>query len=210
MKGLTCANARIGSLALQGRPWHTVEAILLLSGRPPVGGVIALTRLAKDMSSFPAPVLVVLHVGANRSLLPTVLADAGQLTAAHARDGEAPRPGHWAIAPPDHHLILKEGVIRLTQGPKEQFSRPAVDCLFRSAAIEYGRRVIGVLLTGQFEDGTAGLQKIKACGGLAVIQDPTHARAPSMPAHALKYVTVDYCLPLEQIGSKLKELLRSK
>jgi two-component system chemotaxis response regulator CheB len=173
------------------------------------GGVDALRILAKDLpSNLQAAVLVVLHIGANRDLLPAVLSAAGSLPAAHAQDGEAPRLGHWTVAPPDHHLVIRGGVLRLTQGAKEHFTRPAIDCLFRSAAGEFGPRVIGVLLTGQLDDGAAGLRKIQECGGLVMIQDPLTARAPSMPAHALKCVAADYILPLERIGSKLADLVQ--
>jgi two-component system, chemotaxis family, protein-glutamate methylesterase/glutaminase len=111
------------------------------------------------------------------------------------------------VAPPDYHLLISAGKLKLSRGPKEHFSRPAVDTLFRSAAIECGSRTIGVVLTGTLDDGTAGLQAIKQCGGVAVVQDPTSAFASSMPANALQYVDVDYCLPLEQIAGKLLALV---
>jgi two-component system chemotaxis response regulator CheB len=175
------------------------------------GGVSALCRLAADLPpKFPAALLVVLHVGPNTSLLPELLAAAGPNTAAHARDGEVLRQGHFTVAPPDHHLLVADGTARLTRGPKEHYTRPAIDSLFRSAALEHGPRVIGVVLTGGMDDGTAGLQAIKRCGGLAVVQDPLTAEVPSMPASALEYVAVDYCLPLERMASTLAELVRRR
>jgi two-component system chemotaxis response regulator CheB len=172
------------------------------------GGVSALQRLAADLPpSFPAVVLIVLHIGANRSLLPKLLAAAGPNPAVHAQDGEKLRLGQLTVAPPDHHLLVNDGSLRLTRGPKENFARPAIDPLFRSAALSYGPRVIGVVLTGGLDDGTAGLQAVKQCGGLAVIQDPTTAFAPSMPASALEFVAVDHCLPIESMGKRLAELV---
>jgi two-component system chemotaxis response regulator CheB len=173
-----------------------------------LGGIQALRRLASDLpANFPASVLVVQHIGANPSTLPALLSSAGPNPASHAQDGEPLRQGHIAVAPPDHHLLICAGKLKLSRGPKEHFSRPAVDTLFRSAAIECGPRAIGVVLTGTLDDGTAGLQAIKRCGGLAVVQDPASAFAPSMPASALQYVEVDYCLPLEQIAKRIATLV---
>jgi two-component system chemotaxis response regulator CheB len=172
------------------------------------GGVSALQRMAADLPpEFPAAVLIVLHVGANRSLLPKLLAAAGPNSASHAQDGEKLRMGHLAVAPPDHHLLLNNGYLNLTRGPKENFARPAIDPLFRSAALTYGPRVLGVVLTGNLDDGTAGLQAIKECGGFTVVEDPSTAFAPSMPASALEYVEVDHRVPIELMGRKLAELV---
>ncbi|MDB6084567.1 MAG: protein-glutamate methylesterase (protein methylesterase)-like protein, partial [Gammaproteobacteria bacterium] len=173
------------------------------------GGISALRRLAADLPpQFPAAILIVLHVGANRSHLPALLAAAGPNTAAHAQDGELLRIGHLAVAPPDYHLLVSDGSLRLSRGPKENFARPAIDPLFRSAALSYGPRVIGVVLTGRLDDGTAGLQAIKECGGLAVIQDPSTAFAPDMPASARDHVAVDYCVPIESVGRTLSGLVQ--
>jgi two-component system, chemotaxis family, protein-glutamate methylesterase/glutaminase len=173
------------------------------------GGVSALQQLAADLPpQFPAVVLIVLHIGANRSQLPALLEAAGPNSAAHASDGETIRTGHLAVAPPDCHLLLEKGVLRLTRGPKENFARPAIDPLFRSAALTYGPRVIGVILTGGLDDGTAGLQAIKASGGLAVVQDPDTAFARDMPDSALKYVEVDHCVPLNSLANTLLELIK--
>ena len=173
------------------------------------GGVSALQRFAADLpAKFPAAVLIVLHVGAHPSILPQLLALAGPNSAAHVTDGEPLRTGHLAVAPPDHHLLLNAGRLQLMRGPKENLARPAIDPLFRSAAIAYGPRVIGVVLTGDLDDGTAGLQAIKSCGGLAVVQDPETAFSRSMPDHALRYVEVDQCVPLESLASTLLSLVQ--
>jgi two-component system chemotaxis response regulator CheB len=110
------------------------------------------------------------------------------------------------VAPPDHHLLIEPGVVRATRGPKENRFRPAIDPLFRSAAQTYGPRVIGVILTGYLDDGTAGLWTIKKLGGTAVVQDPNDAVIPFMPQNALAHVDVDYCLPLDEIAPLLVRL----
>ena len=139
------------------------------------GGIEAMKALAGGLSpDLKAALLVVLHMGANGlGILPEILERAGPLPAANARDGEAIRPGRIYVAPPDHHLLLEpSGHVRLSRGPKENRFRPAVDPLFRSAAHAFGPRVIGVVLTGFLDDGTAGLWAIKARGGTAVVQHP--------------------------------------
>jgi two-component system chemotaxis response regulator CheB len=172
------------------------------------GGVSALQRVAADLPPlFPAAVLIVLHVGANPSLLPKLLAAAGPNSASHAQDGEKLRIGHLAVAPPDYHLLLNEGYLGIERGPKENFARPAIDPLFRSAALSYGPRVIGVVLTGNLDDGTAGLNAIKECGGLTIVEDPSTAFAPSMPASALEHVEVDYRVSIESMGRTLAKLV---
>jgi two-component system chemotaxis response regulator CheB len=107
------------------------------------------------------------------------------------------------VAPPDHHLILDLGKMRLVRGPKEHWTRPAVDSLFRSAAIAYGPRVIGVVLTDNLDDGTAGLLAIKDRGGVTIAQDPAEAFQPSMPRSAIESVPIDHIAPLSEIGPLL-------
>jgi two-component system chemotaxis response regulator CheB len=172
------------------------------------GGVTALQRLVPALpADFAAPLLVVLHTGSHPSRMPQLLANKSRLEVKHAVDGEKPRAGAVYFAPPDHHMVLESGLIRLTRGPKEHHSRPAVDPLFRSAALDRGAEVIGVLLTGYLDDGTAGLQAIKARGGVAIVQDPLEAEQPSMPTSALGNVAVDHCLPLAEMPAKLVALL---
>jgi two-component system chemotaxis response regulator CheB len=139
-------------------------------------------------------------------MLPEILNRAGKLKAKHPADGEAIEMGQIYIAPPDRHLLLQSERIRLTKGPKENRFRPAVDPLFRSAAYAFGPRVVGVVLTGALDDGTAGLWAIKDRGGIAVVQDPAEAEQPSMPASALANVEVDHCLPVSEIPALLLTL----
>jgi two-component system, chemotaxis family, protein-glutamate methylesterase/glutaminase len=173
------------------------------------GGVRALCSLMAQLpADFPAAVCVVLHVGPRDSNLPDLLGASGPLPAHHAQPGEKLEHGHVYVAPPDHHLMLSDSTAMLTRGPKEHHTRPAVDPLFRSAALSEGPRVIGVLLTGRLDDGTAGLQAIKECGGVAVVQEPADAEEPSMPMSALQTVAVDHCVPLSRIGEVLVQLVR--
>lgn len=123
-----------------------------------------------------------------------------------AQDCEIFEPGHIYVAPPDHHLLVKQGYLRVTRGLRENRVRPAVDPLFRSAAVAYGARVIGIVLTGLQNDGTSGLLAIKRCGGIAIVQDPKEALYPDMPMSALEHVEVDYCLPVLKMGAVLYRL----
>lgn len=173
------------------------------------GGVEALlTIVAALPGNLPASIFIVLHQPPNgQSVLPNLLNRAGPLPAVHAEDGESIRPGRIYIAPPDVHMLLEDGHIRLARGPRENRHRPSVDPLFRSAARHYGERVIGVVLTGSLDDGSAGLLAIKRTGGIAVVQDPDDALFPGMPYNALAVTDVDYCLPLADIGPRLVNLI---
>lgn len=169
------------------------------------GGVETLRTVVERLpAKLIAAVFAVVHVhpGAN-SMLPQVLARRAQVPVSHAKDGETIRPGHIYVAPPDHHLLVNEGHVRLSRGPRENGVRPAIDALFRSAAVCCGPRVVGVVLTGMLNDGTAGLMAIKRCGGLAVVQDPADALFPPMPQSALEHVEVDHCVPAADIGPLL-------
>jgi two-component system, chemotaxis family, protein-glutamate methylesterase/glutaminase len=172
------------------------------------GGVEALQGLVSGLpADLPAAVFIVLHMSPDApSLLPHILNRAARLPVGAAVDNTPITPGHIYVAVPDHHLLIERGRVCLYRGPKENRARPAVDPLFRSAARAYGPRVIGVVLTGALDDGTSGLQAIKARGGLAVVQDPTEALYPGMPRSAREHVAVDYCLPLAEIPALLARL----
>lgn len=139
-------------------------------------------------------------------MLPKILTRAGRLPVAHPGDGEPIRPGHIYVAPPDHHLIVKPGRVRVARGPRENGHRPAADALFRTAARSYGGRVVGVVLSGALDDGTAGLQAVKRAGGLAVVQHPDDALYPGMPQSAIAHVAVDHALPVADIPGLLARL----
>jgi two-component system chemotaxis response regulator CheB len=172
------------------------------------GGVQALQKLASTLpADLPAALVVVLHVGRHPSRMPFLLQGAGPLSAAHAHDGETLRHGHIHVAPPDHHLLIDGRTLSLQRGPREHHTRPSIDPLFRSAALSLGAQAVGVVLTGRLDDGTAGLYAIKACGGVAIVQDPDDALEPSMPSSAMRYVKVDHCVPLTRLGKLLESIV---
>lgn len=172
------------------------------------GGVAALLQIAAALpKDLPAVVGVVLHVGNQPSILPDLLSARGPLPAAHAAHGQALRPGTVYVAPPDRHMLFTGDAVRLSRGPRENHARPAIDPLFRSAALHWRERAVGVVLTGDLDDGSAGLRAIKECGGTAVVQDPADAVEVSMPASALASVEVDHCLPLADIGPALARIV---
>jgi two-component system, chemotaxis family, protein-glutamate methylesterase/glutaminase len=172
------------------------------------GGVHALLEIAQWLPhSFPAPVCITLHIGSNPSLLPDLLRFRGPNHAMHAEDGQRLVAGTLHVAPPDRHLLVEGDRLRLTHGPKENHARPAIDPLFRSAAASHGTALIGVVLTGQMDDGTAGLKAVKDCGGTAIVQDPDTAAEPEMPRSALRNVDVDHCVPLQDIAPLLERLV---
>ncbi len=173
------------------------------------GGVEALLELAKAFpADLDASIFIVLHVGAHApSVLPKLLSRRGTLPAIHPVDGQQIETRHIYVAPPDQHMILRPGTIHIVRGPKENGHRPAVDPLFRSAAAAYGSRVIGVILTGTLDDGTAGLVAVKQRGGLAVVQDPDDAFYSGMPRSAIENVDVDHIVPLSEIPALLLRLV---
>jgi two-component system, chemotaxis family, protein-glutamate methylesterase/glutaminase len=172
------------------------------------GGVEAISQLARQLpADLPAAIFVVLHVPAHSpSHLPQILNREGGLTALHPDDGEVIHQGRIYIAPPDFHMLLEPGRVRLTRGPRENGHRPAVDPLFRTAARASGPRVVGVVLSGTLDDGTAGLAAIKQRGGVTVVQDPDEALYPGMPRSALEVVAVDHTLPVASIAELLARL----
>jgi two-component system, chemotaxis family, protein-glutamate methylesterase/glutaminase len=172
------------------------------------GGVEALTNLVGSLpADLRASVFVVLHVPATgSSALPGILARHGPLPASHAKDGEPIERGRIYVAPPDHHLLLRAGHVHLAGGPRENGHRPAVDPLFRSAAREHATRVVGVVLSGALDDGTAGLLAIKSRGGVALVQQPEEALYPGMPHNAIEHVHVDHVLPAAAIAEALTRL----
>ena len=176
------------------------------------GGVHTLSELVSQLPrDLPAAVLVVLHLSPQgRSVLPAILTRAGALEAVHPRSGEPLRAGQIYVAPPDHHLVVEDGRLRLSRSATENGHRPAIDVTFRTAALAYGPRCVGVVLTGNLDDGTAGLAAIKGCGGVTVVQDPRDALYPSMPESAIAAVDVDHVVPLHLMAPLLADLVRRR
>lgn len=179
--------------------------IIVIGGS--AGAVEASGRLVRDLpADLPCAVFLVVHFPPDSlSVLPRILSRAGPLPAEHPSDGDPIRTGHIYVAPPNCHLMLERGQIRVRSGPRENRSRPAIDPLFRTAAAVYGRRVIGVILTGTLGDGAAGLRRIREAGGLAIVQDPDDAFYPDMPRNALTYAGANLVLPLSAIAPAIVE-----
>jgi two-component system chemotaxis response regulator CheB len=175
------------------------------------GGLDALQKLVAQLpGNFPAAVFIVQHMSADSSadVLVRSLSSVAKLECTQAKDGERIKSGHVYVAPADQHLLMGKHEIMVTKGARENRSRPAIDPLFRSAAVAHGTRAIGVLLSGQLDDGTAGLIAIKRCGGTSVVQDPRDAAYGAMPANAVNHAEVDHCVPLSVMGSLLTRLLQ--
>ena len=183
--------------------------IIVIGGS--AGSHSALRRILSDLpADLPATVLIATHVPTTGpSYLPDALASAGPLPVSRAVDGQPLERGCVYTAVPDRHLLLVDGIMRLGDGPRENLSRPAIDPLFRSAALAYGPRAVGVQLSGLLNDGAAGLSAIKECGGTAVVQNPLDAHADQMPLAALETITPDEVAPADQIGRILTEIVAS-
>lgn len=156
---------------------------------------------------FPGTLFVVQHMSREGpGMLAHVLGRATMMPVVVPRDRTPIELGTVYVPRPDHHLVILDGDVDLSCGPMQNRSRPSADVLFRSAALEYGPRVVGVVLTGMLDDGSAGLLAIKRRGGTAVVQDPADAQHPGMPTSALRTVSVDHCLPLAEIPKLLVRL----
>lgn len=162
------------------------------------------TSVTEDMN---AAFFVVLHASnaAYSDLVVQRMQQNTLLTCKLAEHDEMIKNRHLYLAIPDQHLLIKKDRVLLGRGPVENRYRPAIDVLFRSAAVAYNSRVIGIVLTGLLEDGTAGMMTIKQCGGTCIVQDPAEAEYPDMPKSVLRFVKVDYCTTLQRIGIILQE-----
>jgi two-component system chemotaxis response regulator CheB len=175
------------------------------------GGLNVLDRLVAGLPvGLPAAIFIVQHL--HPELAPIgLLQKLRQYQAFEcklAEDGDVFEHGKIYLAPPDTHLLVKQGALLLRRGARENRYRPAVDTLFRSAAVALGPRVIGVILTGMLDDGTSGLIAVHRCGGVTIVQDPSDAPYPDMPQSALNTGHVDYCVPVAEIGPLLEKLVR--
>ena len=174
------------------------------------GGVEALCEMTKHLpGKLDASMFVVMHIG-TETMLPQILSRCGTLPAVKAENQKKYERGCIYCAPANCHLSIKDHKTVLIRGPRENGHRPAIDVLFRSAARAHRSKVIGVVLTGGRDDGSAGLYAIKARGGVAIVQDPKEALTPNMPQNALDLVDVDFCLPVRQIADVLVQLVNGK
>jgi len=173
------------------------------------GGVEALIEVMRTLpADLEAAVMVVLHLGpGSTSRLAQVLERQGNLPVLTAVDGQRIRAGEVQVAPPDHHLIVRDGHVSVVQGPRENFHRPSIDVLFRSIAETNGPRSVGVLLSGTRTDGTAGLAAIRARGGNTVVQSPAEALFPEMPHHAIAVNVAERVAQASAIGPLVQKLV---
>jgi two-component system, chemotaxis family, protein-glutamate methylesterase/glutaminase len=173
------------------------------------GGIEPLSNICQKLpADLPAAVFIVTHIPMNaHTFLPAILTRTCKLSIITPTSGEKILPGKIYIAPANQHMIIEDGIICLQFGPKINHCRPAIDPLFRSAAITYKNKTIGVILSGLLDDGTAGMLAIKKYGGTTIVQDPKEAQFPDMPQNVLKYVSVDHCLGSNAIPDLLIQLI---
>lgn len=172
------------------------------------GGVEALRRLVGLLpADLKAAVFIVMHVSpSGGSVLPKILDRMGTLPATHAQDGELVEPGRIYVAPPDRHLLLEDGHVRLGHGPRQNGHRPSADALFRSAALAYGPRVMAFVLSGTLDDGASGARAISDRGGIVAVQDPAQAAYPGMPQSVISATGTDLIMPVDQLAGLIVRL----
>lgn len=181
--------------------------IIVIGGS--AGSHVALREIMSELpGDFPASIFVATHVPTNsQGYLADFLASASPLPVSRAVDGQPVERGHVYAAVPDRHLLLVDGIMRLGEGPRENMTRPAIDPLFRSAALAYGPRAVGVVLSGLLNDGASGLSAIKSCGGTALVQHPLNAHADQMPLAALEVVIADFVGSPEDLGREIVKIV---
>ncbi|MFZ1176445.1 MAG: chemotaxis protein CheB, partial [Mycobacterium sp.] len=189
-----------------GREATPAEGVVAIGAS--AGGIEALTELAAGMpADFRFAVMIVTHMSRGApSVLAQIIDRSGPLPAVAAVDGAVLEAGRIYVAVPDHHLLARDHRVALSDGPWESGRRPAIDALFRSVALDYGPRAIGVLMSGLLDDGVTGLRAIKAKGGVTLVQEPTDALFPDLPRNALKAGVADHTVVAKEIGSVLGQL----
>jgi two-component system chemotaxis response regulator CheB len=172
------------------------------------GGIEAIRELLLLLPrDFPAPILIVIHTPEDApGLMSAVLQRGSQLIVANAIDGAPLQPAHVYVAPPNYHLQVEQGRMLLIKGPTENRHRPAIDPLFRSAALAYGPAVVGIVLSGYLDDGSAGLSRIKQAGGITIVQDLNDAIVSDMPRNASERVHPDYSVPIRELAPLMLRL----
>ncbi|HEX9978952.1 MAG TPA: chemotaxis protein CheB [Flavobacterium sp.] len=173
------------------------------------GGIPALKEVVSGLKADDAAVLVVLHLSrnSNSEIIASGLRKHTPLTCVVGSEGMELRKGYLYIAPPEHQMMVKDDTIRINQGPHENRYRPSIDVLFRSAAVNYRNRVVGIILTGMLDDGTSGMWAIKRSGGICIVQDPSEAQFPDMPRSVINKMDVDHLAPVADIPALVNEIL---
>jgi two-component system, chemotaxis family, protein-glutamate methylesterase/glutaminase len=176
------------------------------------GGVEALPRIVQQLPrEVPASFFIVQHLApSHRPYLVDILKRVASIPIAWAEQGARIERGHIYVAPPDVHMIFTDDHISLNRGARENYARPSIDKLFRSAAAIHGNKTIGVLLTGMMDDGVAGLGAIHDAGGHVIVQDPSTAAFPDLPTRAVQMVAVDQVLPIDGIGNAIVARLEDR
>jgi two-component system chemotaxis response regulator CheB len=191
-----------------GQPDHAATDAVLVAAS--AGGLSALTAVLSELpANFPAGVAIVQHIEPHhRSMLAEILGRSCALPVTQATDGQRFEPGVVHVAPPDHHLLVDaDGSLSLTRTELVHFVRPSADLLFESGAASFGRRAIGVVLTGTGSDGSLGVEAIKRRGGTVIAQDEETSDFFGMPGAAIEAGAVDFVLPLGQISDALTSLV---
>lgn len=171
------------------------------------GGVDVLSQVLADAAGADAAFAVVVHMAANaRTALPDIVHRATGLDCRLAGDGDPLKPGRVLIAPPDRHLVVMRGSVAVVNAPRENRARPAIDPLFRTAALAYGPRVVAIALSGVLDDGTAGAAAVRRRGGVVVVQDPDDALFGDIPRNIIEHVGADHVLPSAEIGELVTRL----
>jgi two-component system chemotaxis response regulator CheB len=184
-----------------------VKSIVVIGAS--AGGLKAITKLVSGIRLHPdVAILIVLHLSKNSSaqILVNHLQRFAVYQCSAPNDGEALKGGHLYVARPDYHLFVKNGLIRVNKGPHENRWRPSIDVLFRSAAVAYDGKAIGIVLTGLLDDGTAGMSAIKRCGGVCIVQEPSEAEFVDMPVSVINNVEVDYRVSIADMGYILEDI----
>lgn len=172
----------------------------------PLSEIIGFLNFDQDLSVF-----VVLHSASNTlaNVLQKLLPENSKWKISYAENGTSIEPGHVYIAPPDHHMLLKEHSIVVNKEPRVNHNRPSIDLLFRSAAVAHGPHVIGTILSGSLYDGAAGVDAVKKCGGVVIVQDPEKALFPDLPKNAIDATEIDHIKSASEIGSLINQIAGS-
>lgn len=177
-----------------------------------MGAIELLMKILKELpKDWPAALLIVHHISPDApSILPEMLKAAARLTVLTAQTGQRITNGSVYVCPPDEHLLVQDDQILLSHGPRENRRRPAIDTMFRSAAVNFGPRAVGIILSGLLDDGADGLSAIKKCGGVTIIQDPKDALHPDMPYAAQEESKVDYSVPVIELPALIMKIAQEK